>query len=448
MILTAEEYSRGFLDFDADIPEGCSIEVWARSADQPGDEGEWTGPYVKPQGSKVLCPKKPYMQLNIHLRRGDDPTNTPVIRKVRWERDGETYLWPGKEGFVGPPGALILGRDYGCSYRLILRPKKAVWVEPVVIIDKLIRVRLWKGGIKAYRIVESQDGIADSDKTYLVGGTFEETTTEGDVIEILVTVPTTDKDQGKLAARIQVESIAGLLALSLGEHIIGETVFTDCFFSDATSEEAELLFPPQSLEILSVNQDFASHVEYAMSEFYESPIRSAVGLALRWYAKGLESESSDDKFIAFFVGLETLASGFFATLDPKPIRKEYAQFQEYLSSSQSQMPSSLQDVILGRLADFPLNMKFQTYWKDRFHKKTRLSQEFTNLNRIRSEILHGSARIVNVEQVNSAKKLLEKGLARELGLEDMIDYRRKRPRILEAGFRFSLRQPGNKTASE
>ena len=68
MILTCEEYSRGFIDFDADLPYGCNVELWVRTADQIGDDSEWTGPYVSPEGSKVLSPKKKYMQLNIKLR--------------------------------------------------------------------------------------------------------------------------------------------------------------------------------------------------------------------------------------------------------------------------------------------------------------------------------------------------------------------------------------------
>ncbi len=77
MILTAEEYARGFIDFDAVLPQGCTVELWTRTTDGPEDEGEWAGPYSTPEGSKVLSPPKPYMQLGVGLKRGDDPTKTP-----------------------------------------------------------------------------------------------------------------------------------------------------------------------------------------------------------------------------------------------------------------------------------------------------------------------------------------------------------------------------------
>ena len=40
LILTAEEYARGFIDFDAVLPQVCTVELWTRTADGPEDEGE------------------------------------------------------------------------------------------------------------------------------------------------------------------------------------------------------------------------------------------------------------------------------------------------------------------------------------------------------------------------------------------------------------------------
>jgi hypothetical protein len=28
LLLTEEEYARGFIDFDAVLPEGCTVELW------------------------------------------------------------------------------------------------------------------------------------------------------------------------------------------------------------------------------------------------------------------------------------------------------------------------------------------------------------------------------------------------------------------------------------
>ena len=124
MILSEDEYKKGFIDFDANLPIGTSVEVWTRTAEHPQEDTAWEGPYTQPTGSKVHSSLNDLMQLSIGLHTSD-PHLTPVLKKVRWERDGLTSIWPGSSGFNGPPRLLTLGRDYGVSYLLILKPKRA-----------------------------------------------------------------------------------------------------------------------------------------------------------------------------------------------------------------------------------------------------------------------------------------------------------------------------------
>ncbi len=74
------------------------------------------------------------------------------------------------------------------------------------------------------------------------------------------------------------------------------------------------------------------------------------------------------------------------------------------------------------MADYPLTLKFRGYWKSRFHKETKESREFGRYNRLRSEIIHGKARVVMRDQVNSVQKLLERLLAKDLGLDKIIEF--------------------------
>jgi len=431
LILTAEEYARGFIDFDAVLPEGCTVELWTRTADQHGDETEWTGPYSTPEGAKVLSPPKPYMQLCIGLKRGDDPTKMPILNKVRWECDGKTFIWPGPMGFNGPPGPLSLGRDYGVSYRLVFQPQRADWAEPFVIISHRTRVRFWKADVKGYDISGFYDAEPTSEGTFSVEGGVKEIEAEGDIVEVLVTVPGNNEEQAKETAKTQVESVVGLLALCLGEQILGKPIFADYYFSNATGEQGDIHIPVKHLLELSIDKNLASPVEEALVGFPESPIGTSIGIALRWYAVGLNSESPVDAFIAYFVGLEALSSGFFASIDPKPIRKEHDQLKKYFAKAQPAIDHRLRDIALSRITDFPLSMKFEAYWKSCFGYMTRESKEFPKLNRLRSELLHGSTRTVTSQQVDAVKTLLEKLLAKELGIEDLVSSHQSGPKLLE-----------------
>jgi hypothetical protein len=431
LILAAEEYARGFIDFDAVLPEGCTVELWTRTADQPGEETEWTGPYSTPEGAKVLSPPKPHLELSIGLKSGDDPTKTPILNKVRWERDGNTLIWPGPAGFYGPPGPLSLGRDYGVSYRLVFKPQRAGWAEPFAVIRHRARIRFSKGGIKGNDISGFHDAEPTPEGTVAVKGAVEEVELEGDIVEVLATIPGNNDDQAKEAAKNEVEAIVGLLTLCFGEQILGKPIFAEYYSSTATGEQGHIHVPIKQLVEVSIEKNQASIADESLVKLYRSTIDHSIGMALRWYAVGLNSDSPVDTFIAYFVGLEALASGYFASIDPKPVREEYAQLERYFAEAKPTINHRLRDVVLDRIADFPLSMKFEEYWKSHIGQQTRESGEFSKLNRLRSGLLHGSARSVTSHQVNSVRTLLEKLLSAEFGLEDLVSSRQPGAKLLE-----------------
>jgi len=443
LILTAEEYARGFIDFDATLPDGCSIELRTKTADQPGEESEWTGPYSTPEGAKVLSQPMRYMQLHIGLHTKDQ-TKSPVLKKVRWERDGITFIWPGPNGFNGPPGPLSLGRDYGISYRLVFKPQRATWPEPFVVITHKARVRFWKGGIKAFDISGFRYAEPTPEGTFSVEGAVEEVEVEGDVVEVLVTVPNGDEKQAQEEAKAQVESIVGLLALCFGEQILGESIsanyYPDYYNSTAKGENGTIAFPVKHLLKLSIDENSALPFDEALAGLYESPIVDSINMALRWYAVGLRNESPVDAYIAYFVGLEALASGYFASISPKPVREEYTQLKEYFVKAKPNISTELKSIALSSIAEFRLSMKFEKYWESRFNKETMESRKFAQYNNIRGDILHGRTRVVNRDQLSSVKKLLEKLLAKELALAQIIEKRHKAPKIVTSTLHY-IAQP-------
>jgi len=434
LILTEEEYARGFIDFDAELPEGCQVELWTSTADQPTDENEWAGPYSDPVGAIVLSPPKPYIKLRVELKRGDDPTKTPILKEVRWERDSGTLIWPGPAGFNGPPGPLSLGRDYGVSYRLVFRPQRAGWLEPLVVMGRRVRIRFFERGVKGHQISGFVEAEPTADGSFSVEGTVEEMEAEGQTVEVLATVPgnSDHEEQAKEAAKNHVETVVGLLALCCGEQILGKPIFSEYYFSDATGEQGHIHIPIKHLVEVSLDRHLASTTDQSMAELFRSPIGPSIGVALRWYAMGLNGDSPVDAYIAYFVGLEALAGGYFASIDPKPVRKEYAQLEKYFAEAQPAISHRLWEIVLNRMVDFPLSMKFNRYWRDRFGYETRESRGFSKLNRLRSELLHGSTRSITVAQVDSVRTLLEKSLAREFGIDDIVTTRYSGPRLLES----------------
>jgi hypothetical protein len=439
MILTKEEYARGFLDFDASIPEGGAVNIWTRTSDGPHDPGIWTGPYSNPDGNKVQSPSKQYMQIRINLERGPNPRVSPVLTKARWDRNGLTYIFPGKDGWLGEPRKLILGRDYGCSYRIVFRPRKSTWKEPFVLMDGTTRIRFWNEPITGHLVSGFDAADFDAMGNPILEGGVEEITSEGPVIEVLATVPTMNEEEGKERAKAQVEAIAGLLGLWGGEQVLGETVFEDYYFSSPTDpEQGEVPIGVSALEPFEIHQDKLGVAETALEELRSSPISGSVKLALRWFGKALTTSSPVDAFISHFVGLEALVDGYFDSIDPSPVREQTKLLREYFEAASPKIDQSLKWFVIERVADFPLSAKFDTYLQARSGRNEAESREFRGLNRLRGEILHGKLQTISLQQVRQVRRLLEECLAKELHLEFYVETRHRSPTVLQALLRYAL----------
>ncbi|MBF8294195.1 MAG: tRNA delta(2)-isopentenylpyrophosphate transferase [Bacteroidetes bacterium] len=328
---------------------------------------------------------------------------------------------------MGIPSGLSLGRDYGTSYRRVIRPQRAMWPETLIIIDSNVRVKLWKGELEGFNVSGFKEAIENPDGNLSVKGAIEETKVQGDLLEVLATVSTDDETEGKERARHIVESIIGLLTLCFGEQILGEIIFEDFFFSKPYGEEGEIHVPIKHLQELSITLPIASTADSSLASLASSNLIDAVSLALRWYSKGVDSTSPIDAFVSYFIGIESVVSGYFASLDPRPVRNEYDQLQKYFAGSNPPIGNKLRDISLDRLADFPLTVKFQTYWRARFGRETLQSGRFSDMSRIRNEIMHGRMQSIQRKLLSETKELLERFLARELGVESAV---RTRPVLL------------------
>ncbi|MCH7800822.1 MAG: hypothetical protein IIC24_04665, partial [Chloroflexi bacterium] len=145
--------------------------------------------------------------------------------------------------------------------------------------------------------------------------------------------------------------------------------------------------------------------------------------------------------IAYFVGLESPASGHFPSLNPTPIRQEHKTLQEYFEAARPPLEENMRNLILERVADFPLATKFNIYWDSRFDEDREQIRAFRRLNRLRGELLHGKEQSVTPQAVSEARKLLEKLLATELGISGIVDQLQSGPKVLQATLRYALIEP-------
>ena len=183
MFLTREEYAGGYLDGDADIPPGGSVTVEVQSWAGPGLPPTVQGPYGV-EGSVLDEPIGDSISYRIGMTRGLDPTQTPVLRRIRLERDGRTLIFTPPTW--GHP-VMSLGRDFGTSCRLIIKPNQASWDQSVVLLLEDIRIRFWLEPLRLSQMSKATPTEVDGDGQLIVQTKLDDTYSEGSVIEILVT---------------------------------------------------------------------------------------------------------------------------------------------------------------------------------------------------------------------------------------------------------------------
>jgi len=296
-----------------------------------------------------------------------------------------------------------------------------------------------KGKLNGFKVTGFDEATLNEDGRPVVQGKVEDVEVEGDLVEVLVTVPAKDEFEGKERARDLCYSTLGLLALSFGQQIVGDQVFEDYFFSGPEEEEGEISIPfnaPFSA-VAKVAGSMAAETDIALANLSSTDLLPSVSLALRWYYKGLTSSFPTDAFISHFIGIETIANGHFAGIIPPPKREEYSALSEYFSKASPRIDNKLRDVVLERVADFPLAAKFQRYWKARFGNigKSETSR-FRSLNVLRNDVLHGRVTLVEHRYMSQARELLERMLARELSVGEATLRTHSEPRIHSAVLRY------------
>ncbi len=201
-----------------------------------------------------------------------------------------------------------------------------------------------------------------------------------------------------------------------------------------------MIIPIRHQPTKTVDLESASVIDDSLKKLDSSSYGNAIALALRWYAKAVAYEAPADQFIAYFIGVDAMTNGYFASLEAVPFRKEFNQLAKYFEKAQPPIDHRLRDITLERFKDFPLSVKFELYWEHHFNKETRLGSKFLHLNRLRGELLHGKARLVSQEQMSDVKRMLEMLLGRELELDTLMNQGHIRPKVLEAKLRYVVQQ--------
>ncbi|MEJ7900375.1 MAG: hypothetical protein WKF63_00905, partial [Thermomicrobiales bacterium] len=301
MKLSKSDYQRGLLSW-APIPE-TRAEIRSGEA---GQESEWSAPLEDPAGSVVL----EVLGSPIQLRFGfADPSKTKFPYPARLERldpDGavRTRVW---DRYDEDDVQIVLAHvpNYGYYHRMVVSVTSLEWGEDTIIHLGDVLVRFISDVVVGEYSSSMQD-MEPSEGGYTVTGAFGTDTLSGRFIDI--TAPGESLEEAAKHAR----GIYGLIVLLFGDQSIGDIAIENSYEALPRTMQRSVA----GLDVIAkpnvhLPDEAFIHLDGLVSNMVrDEPITKYIHLSLHWYEQGCQAAANLDRFMAFFIGVETLFKGF------------------------------------------------------------------------------------------------------------------------------------------
>jgi hypothetical protein len=414
-----DEYRRGIISWDIAGP----VTVCVRDPSHEDTSDGWSAPLIDPNGSLSPIPLVPGVEIAVVA---GDPSTLEQPFRVRWQallgEEVVTAVW---DALDSSPILVMEMPGLGTFHRIKIATPYLAWEE---------EARIWQHGTSlTFEHVEEEGQVMMPVEPTPPGELPKQLTAvpamiRQGTIEIVASGPTPP------AAATQASALLGFLALIMGNEAIGPVLHRQAY--EVTPDEtcfvlhaAEPITQEQMIRpVLGVAVDVIDLIDKYLPFVLgvgRPPLRAdALRVALSAYERASRSYSVLERFLAYFIGVEGIATayadesrlrGVFAALQDDPRLSEFlaSLTGEYKVKDLERLRKSL-----GR----PSNPeRFGHYAKAHgIGKNARRS--FHCLNGLRNMIAHGSSIQVGLEDVTAAKELLVEVLKSEIGLPSPLPW--------------------------
>jgi len=400
MKLTAAEFLRGLVSWQLDSP------AIVRTSSGGGPLSP-----ALPDPSGSISESLPLPDRQLHFAPADITALQRPYR-VSWEvienHQLVTRMWDldhGHSTLIGVP-------DFGKYHRLVVAPRFLSWDDDIAFRVGRVVVRLASTvqGEEASPLSESHEGNRSS-------FTVDIRTVDhhGKYIEIIA-------PEGLQSARDEAYTVFGLVVLILDDRAVGPIVFSDAIeqTGDGTMYGIEVARNLQMQRPVIPRDE--EHINHGLSVVANRRADSkALGVGLRWYERGVRSESTVDKLLAFYVGLEVLLEAT-ATAGEVPFPLAGIVQDQRLIELLMPLVVPHGQALVDRLVSRIQRAGPSVLDKAEFYARERnLGQEFVDRFRTaksaRDPVMHGSSAEVTQDAADAAREALSSALKAELGLE-------------------------------
>lgn len=411
MILTAEEYRRGFVKWQIDAPSTIQTANAVES---------WSYPLADPTGTLVETNRALGNQIRINC--GDvSALSRPFWVRWEWADSDDIHFahWDDQNDVIENVGVPSFGR----FHRLVMATPYLDWDKDSIIRigDAVLRMRT----TGFTEVASSQYEEHHQNKSTFVVELGTERIA-GKSIEIIVpaTSPEQDPMDGAFAA-------AGLLALVLGDGAAGQIVTSqglqcepDTVGTHVAQELLDVLplSPPGVLRApRKIKNEVLPAIEQGLMALFDPiPRDASMLIALRWFEHGIRVRGSADTLLAHYIGIEVIATAF---AKERKLQSPLIKIASDVKSRRLLEPllDSYEQSLVDRLENRVIYPQLSILDRVNFLlNELGIDDDafavFTRLYNVRNPMTHGSSVFVTPEDAQDAQKLLATILKRRLAI--------------------------------
>jgi hypothetical protein len=245
----------------------------------------------------------------------------------------------------------------------------------------------------------------------ITGGWIEPLEVEGRFIEIIA-----PGDSPEFAETLAY-TVLGFLALCIGDHAVGDVLFSEAYEASKGKQIGALRIPVAARFPRQAQDEELDMVHTSLPLLLgEDRSKRARALALRWYERAIRASTPLDKLLSCITGIETIVNAYAADHGPIPESIERRQkFNILLQSLSSEFDSETLSMVSQRLVDPTLTERFRFYVVQHGWDES-LVEQFRHVVRLRNKAPHGDPVDMGEGQAGQARSLLARLLKSELAL--------------------------------
>jgi hypothetical protein len=409
--LTAAEYERGVVSWTPDAPIEVHVQLPAAEDGSP----RWSAALPDPTGSRVPAEFDSVEQLGIS---GPGFTNlvlqgmeTPFEVRLEYQERGRVraYVFRGPDptvpGFISRTKLNDIPR-FGRFFRLVVYTPHLSWAEDMVFRTDGLLVRftdtIFGNRMRRFHQQEQDGQVALAFEQ--LPGPFA-----GRFIEIVA--PSSEGDPSGLAF-----SVLGRIAAMLGFNAIGEIAIAEEVEHLPSQDKTATIIPFVPNVPSTIDADAFANLDAGLARIHAPTLdpEKALGVALRWYERGMRLTSPLDGFLSFFVALEALIRGYTEQYGYLPVEREREErYRDVLLGLQQTLNKDTYNRVRDAYVSANLADHVRFYATER-GLPPEFMKRFRSINRLRGPLLHGGSSPVTAEQAGVAQLLVEEVIAVEL----------------------------------